>query len=126
MRPARQRAQHGACVGLVDGLAEFFAVEGDDGVGCDDDFVGLGIMFADGCGFRSSEALDEREGCLVVIGRLVYIGGEYATVEARLAHELATTRRLRREDHSWIPSRTFSTATSPAMSLSTARANGSA
>ena len=123
---AGEGVEHTARVGFVCRFAEQLSVEGDDGVGCHDRLAFLGMLFCHRRGLGAGQALDQVERALVRQSGLIDVCGYDAGVETRLTHQLDAARRLGGEDHSWIPSFTFSTATSPAMSFRMARAKGSA
>ena len=125
VRAARKLAEHGARLVLVCRLTQNHAIEGDDGIGRDGQFVGLGMLGRDGSSFGTRQALDERKRSFAIKRRFIDVCGNYANVIARLAHQLYAARRLRSQNHSWMPSATFSTAFSPASVRSSSKAKGS-
>ena len=125
VRAARKLTEHGARLVLGCRLAQNLAVEGDDGVGRDGQLIGLGILGSNGSRLGACQALDKRERGLAIKGRFVDIRGNHANVVACLAHQLYAARRLGSQNHSWMPSATFSTALSPASVRSSSNAKGS-
>ena len=83
------------------------------------------MLGGDGSGFGTRQALDERKRSFAIKGRFIDIRGNHANVVACLAHQLYAARRLRSQNHSWMPSATFSTALSPASVRSSIKAKGS-
>ena len=51
VRAARKLAEHGACLVPVCRLAQNMAVKGDNSIGRDGQFVGLGMLGGNGGGF---------------------------------------------------------------------------
>ena len=86
-----RRAYH-----LVGGFAQV-VIQHDDGVAGDDGVAaGGGVR---GGGLHPRKALDEREGRLIGMRRLVDVGGAHGDVVAGIAHELDASGGLRGEYH---------------------------
>lgn len=83
------------------------------------------MLGGDGGGFGSCQALDKCKRRLAIVRRFIDIGRNDANVIASFAHELDAAWRLRSQNHSWMPSATFSTALSPASVRSSSSAKGS-
>jgi len=93
-----EQLEHAACVGLIGGLAEDFAVEDDGSVGAEDDervagVVVVAVTIEDGLGLFDGEALNVFCGGLAGLKALVEVGGLDGEGEAYLFEKLAAARR---------------------------------
>ena len=97
MGAAGEQAQHAGGVGGVFGLAEDLIVEGDGGVGAEDDLQWVGCFGRefreDGLGFLAGQAGYVGDGVFVGVGIFRDVGGMDLKCEAGLGEEFAATGR---------------------------------